>query len=310
MKMKIGFALVEAWYGLESLMAKAKCLLSPTLSSSQTGWKRGGRPCAFGGVCGPSWRLSIFAGALIFVALTCPSAKAAETNAAASTNLSPHHFTGTIQADYLLFLPAGYDAAGTNRWPLILFLHGIGESGTNVWKTTVHGPAKYIEKHPDFPFIVVSPQCPVGRKWSDQTVLGVLDEVMASQAVDAKRVYLTGLSMGGSGTWSLATTYPERFAAVAPICGSEGIIGIIVSNADKKKAAALKRLPIWAFQNEGDDVVPREESQHMVDALKKFGNKGVKFTVYPQAGHNSWTQTYDNPELYQWFLEHERSSGK
>jgi predicted peptidase len=251
---------------------------------------------------------SILRTILLAGALTITRWAAAETNAITPTHLTAQHFTGSIHADYLVFLPKGYDAAGTNRWPMILFLHGIGESGTNIWKTTVHGPAKYIEKNPDFPFIVVSPQCPVGQKWSDPVLLGILDEAIAKYSVDEQRVYLTGLSMGGAGTWSLATTYPERFAAVAPICGSDGIMGIIVSGADRKKAAALKRLPIWAFVNEGDPVVPREESQHMVDALNKFGNKEVKLTVYPQASHDSWTETYDNPELYKWFLDHERQA--
>jgi poly(3-hydroxybutyrate) depolymerase len=131
-------------------------------------------------------------------------------------NLSARKFTATMQADYLLFLPKGYDAKNARRWPLILFLHGAGERGTNVWTTAVHGPARYIEKHPEFPFIVVSPVCPNGAKWSDDLLLGLLDSITANYAVDTNRIYLTGLSMGGFGAWSLATTYPERFAAVAP----------------------------------------------------------------------------------------------
>lgn len=225
-------------------------------------------------------------------------------------NLTPHHFSVTTQGNYLLYLPEEYKPTGAKRWPLILFLHGAGERGTNVWRTGIHGPVKYIEKHPDFPFILVSPQCPDGEKWSDNVVLGVLDQVMAEQAVDPERVYLTGLSMGGYGVWSLATTYPERFAAAAPICGGEGSIGATLSLMDKFKGPQLKKLPIWAFHGAKDDVVPVEESKRMVDYLKKMGVKDVKLTIYPKATHNSWTQTYDNPELYKWFLSHTKKPGK
>jgi len=228
----------------------------------------------------------------------------------AITNLSARKFSETIRADYLLFLPKGYAATGTNRWPLILFLHGSGERGTNVWKTTTHGPTKFIEKNPGFPFILVTPLCPNGHKWSDEVVLGILDQVVAKYAVNTNRIYLTGLSTGGFGTWSLATTYPERFAAVAPICGGEGSIGVVLSMMDKTKAPALKNLPVWAFHGAKDTVVPVEESERMVKLLKKVGVKEVKLTIYPEATHNSWTQTYDNPDLYKWFLAHEQKTAK
>jgi predicted peptidase len=221
-------------------------------------------------------------------------------------NLTAKTLTRKISAQYLLFLPEGYDAKSAKRWPLMMFLHGSGEREGNVWRVTIHGPTKYIEKHPDFPFILVSPQCPPGHKWSDETLLGILDEVTAKYRVNTNRVYLTGLSMGGYGAWSLATTYPERFAAVAPVCGGEGNIGIVLSlHGDKEKAAALKRLPIWAFHGAKDPVVSLEESERVVAAMKKIGDKNVKLTVYPEAAHNSWTQTYDNPKLYEWLLQYE-----
>jgi predicted peptidase len=111
--------------------------------------------------------------------------------------------------------------------------------------------------------------------------------------------------MGGYGTWSLATTYPERFAAVAPICGGEGMIGIILSMMDQEKKPALKTLPVWAFHGGKDPVVPWDESDRMIKAFQKIGNKDVKLTTYPEANHNSWTVTYNNPELYTWFLQHQ-----
>ena len=247
--------------------------------------------------------------------LTLTSCSAMKKQAAVATttlpgkpaikNLSARKFSETIRADYLLFLPQGYDAKQTNRWPVIVFLHGAGERGTNVWAATIHGPTKFIEKNPDFPFILVTPLCPSGHKWSDEMVLGILDSVIAKYAVNTNRIYLTGLSMGGYGTWSLATTYPERFAAVAPICGGEGNIGVALTMADKEKAPALKKLPIWAFHGAKDNIIAWEESQRMVELLKQKGNSDVRFTLYPEATHNSWTATYDNPELYEWFLKHE-----
>src|SRR5437867_3637644 len=107
----------------------------------------------------------------------------------------------TIQVNYLLFLPQDYDGKSAKRWPLILFLHGAGERGTNVWKVATHGPPKNVKEHPDFPFIVVSPQCLEGEHWSNDVLMALLDEVMGKYAVDPGRVYVTGLSMGGYGTW-------------------------------------------------------------------------------------------------------------
>ncbi|HXU75579.1 MAG TPA: prolyl oligopeptidase family serine peptidase [Methylomirabilota bacterium] len=215
--------------------------------------------------------------------------------------------TEKMQADYLLFLPQNYRGGTAKRWPLILFLHGAGERGTDVWKVATHGPPKNVAEHPDFPFIVVSPQCPEGRHWSNDLLLALLDEISRKYAVDPERVYLTGLSMGGFGTWSLGVSHPERFAAIVPICGGGEWISVVLSSRDRIEQ--LKTLGVWAFHGAKDPVVPLEESQRMVDALKKVGVTEVKLTVYPEAGHNSWTETYNNPELYKWLLEHRRVAG-
>ncbi len=217
-----------------------------------------------------------------------------------------YHFRKTLDAkvSYLLFLPKGYETKGEKRWPLILFLHGAGERGTNVWKVATHGPPKLVGTRPDFPFILVSPQCPERQIWSSDVLLGLLDEITGKYAVDTSRVYLTGLSMGGYGTWSLGLTHPQRFAAIVPICGGGQIINVLLSGRDK--AQALKTLGVWAFHGGKDPVVPLEESQRMVDALKKAGVPDVKLTVYPEAGHDSWTETYNNSELYDWLLKHQR----
>ena len=129
--------------------------------------------------------------------------------------------------------------------------------------------------------------------------------MVAKHNVDPKRIYLTGLSMGGFGTWSLGLSNPDRFAAIAPICGGGDIIRILLT--DPKKQNALKTLPVWAFHGGKDPVVPLAESERMVNALKNIGND-AKLTVYPEAGHDSWTETYNNNELYDWFLAHERSA--
>lgn len=209
-----------------------------------------------------------------------------------------------LEANYLLHLPPEYDADPDRRWPLILFLHGAGERGTNVWQVAKHGPPHEVTAHPDFPFILVSPQCPSGRVWSDEVLLGLLDDIERRYRVDLGRVYLTGLSMGGYGTWSLGMKYPERFAAIAPLCGGGEMISLLLSTSEK--APALKTLGVWAFHGAKDPVVPASESQRMVDFLKKFGAPDVKLTIYPEAEHDCWTQTYSNQELYKWFLNHDR----
>lgn len=214
--------------------------------------------------------------------------------------------TRTVEADYLLFLPEGYQRKGERRWPLMLFLHGAGERGTNLSKVAVHGPPKLVKTKKDFPFILVSPQCPSGQWWTEDVVMGLLDEVIKQHAVDTNRVYLTGLSMGGYGTWTVGTKYPERFAAIAPICGGGETISVLV--AGRQKSAALKRLGVWAFHGGKDPVVPLAESERMIDVLKKAGCTDVKLTVYPEAGHDSWTEAYNNSELYDWFLQHSRES--
>ena len=188
--------------------------------------------------------------------------------------------------------------------PLSAAPTGAGEPGTDLKLVGKHGLPKIVADKDDFPFIVVSPQCPADQHWEPETVLGLLDDVMERYPVDAKRVYLTGLSMGGYGTWTTGVLHPDRFAAIAPICGGGERISVLLASRTKK--TALLSLPVWAFHGAKDPTVPLEESQRMIDALKKAGAKDLKLTVYPEAKHDSWTETYDNPELYEWFLSHSR----
>lgn len=208
--------------------------------------------------------------------------------------------TKTVSCKYLLFLPQDYGKK-KEQWPLILFLHGAGERGSDLEKVKKHGPPRIVEERKDFPFIVVSPQCPDDRWWPEENemLINLLDDVVAKCNVDKERIYLTGLSMGGYGAWALASAYPERFAAITPICG--GGRGFM---ADK-----LKDVPVWAFHGAKDNVVPLKESEEMVNAVKNRGGD-AKLTVYPEAGHDSWTETYNNPQLYEWFLQHRKNRTK
>jgi predicted peptidase len=213
------------------------------------------------------------------------------------------NLTQNVRLDYLLSLPPGYQQ-GAQQWPLILFLHGAGERGTNLSKVSVHGPPKLVKQKKEFPFIIVSPQCPTDEIWNDAALLALLDDVMKNYRVDPRRVYLTGLSMGGFGTWSLGLRHPERFAAIAPICGGGDILPALLTSQEKSKA--LRSLGVWAFHGAKDPVVALAESERMVAALKKAGVKDLELTVYPEADHDSWTKTYENPKLYEWFLAHQR----
>lgn len=198
----------------------------------------------------------------------------------------------TLRMSYLLYLPPGH-GKDKQRWPLMLFLHGAGERGTDLSVVKKHGPPKLVEKGQSFPFVVVSPQCPRGVWWDSNVLTALLDEVCAKYAVDTDRVYLTGLSMGGFGTWRLAALHPERFAAIVPICGG----------GDVKDAPRLKDIPTRVYHGGKDPVVRVGLSEQMVEAMKKAGAKDVTLTVYPDAGHDSWTKTYDDPELYTWLLK-------
>lgn len=210
--------------------------------------------------------------------------------------------TKTVAIKYLLYLPKDYGTKD-ERWPMILFLHGAGERGSNLEAVKKHGPPKLVAQDKDLPFVIVSPQCPAEDWWTNVEQLDALnalvDEMVANYRVDPGRIYLTGLSMGGYGTWALAFTYPNRFAAIAPICGG----------GQPFMARRIRHLPVWVFHGGKDPVVPIKQSEDMVAALKKAGDTEVKFTVYPEAGHDSWTETYDNPQLYKWFLEHRRKAG-
>ncbi len=210
--------------------------------------------------------------------------------------------TRTNQLRYLLYLPADYKADAGSKWPLVLFLHGAGERGSDLQKVAVHGPPKLVSQGRQFPFILVSPQCPAGQVWDESALVGLVDSIQARYRVDPARVYVTGLSMGGYGTWLLAQKHPGRFAAVAPVCGGGDRIRSLLPS----QIEALKTLGVWAFHGAKDNVVPLSESERMCEAFKRIGVQDIQLTVYPEANHDSWTATYENPALYEWLLKHHR----
>jgi predicted peptidase len=201
----------------------------------------------------------------------------------------------TIQAEinYLMFLPKDYSKTGVPS-PMIVFLHGSGERGNDLEKVKAWGPPAIVEKNPDFPFVVLSPQCPDGQWWNPILLKGMIDDVLATNNIDKNRIYLTGLSMGGFGAWELAIAYPDYFAALAPICGGGNPI----------LADQLKDIPIWVFHGKKDDSVPEEQSAQMVEALKKIG-ADVVYSVLPEGGHvDAWVYAYGEAGLFDWFLQH------
>lgn len=202
--------------------------------------------------------------------------------------------TKKVQGKYLLYLPQDYGKDKEKLWPLVLHLHGMGERGGDIDILRRHGLPMLIEEGRQFPFLLVSPQCPNDSNWNSETdmLVALLDEIEANYEVDNDRIYLTGLSMGGFGTWSLAVKQPERFAAIAPICGG----------GNPEKAPLIKDIPMWVFHGEDDDVVPLSNSKEMVDAVKAAGGN-PKFTIYPGVDHDAWTPTYANDEFWKWLLD-------
>jgi predicted peptidase len=196
---------------------------------------------------------------------------------------------------YLLYLPPEYTPR--RRWPLLLFLHGAGERGDDLSKVARRALQSQLasgKKRP--PMIVVSPQCPANISWQNPVLLAFLDQLEKRFPIDPDRVYLAGHSMGAFGTWSLAATAPERFAAIIPAAGG----------GNPEDAAKLKDLAIWAFHGANDKTVPIAESQKMVDAIRAAGGH-PKLTIYPDRGHDTCDNTFSRDDIYAWLLRQHRS---
>ncbi len=228
--------------------------------------------------------------ALCFFAVVPPRAAAAEEHGFVKRTFKDKDGK---ESKYELFIPHSYD--GTKPVPLILFLHGAGEKVGGQKMPAQVGIGTHIKKEEQsFPFLVIFPQAQ--QTWransaDAERALAIQDEVIKSFKIDPKRIYLTGLSMGGMGTWSLALKYPERWAAIVPVCG----------RGDTTQAAKIKDLPCWAFHGDADESVSVEGSRRMIEALKQAGGN-PKYTEYPGVKHNSWDRAYGTKELYDWLL--------
>jgi len=216
---------------------------------------------------------------------------------------------------YRLMLPQGYDAKGTAKYPLVLFLHGAGERGADNQKTLIHATGDFAkpENREKYPAFVLVPQCPDGKRWvevdwtldahqqlpEDSATIKLVLELIASlqkeYRLDQQRQYVTGLSMGGYGTWDLITRHPDMWAAAVPVCGG----------GDEAVAAKSVRVPVWAFHGDKDTVVKPHRSRKMIEAIKQAGGE-PRYTEYPGVAHNSWAPAYADPKMIEWMFAQKR----
>ncbi|MBQ3064148.1 MAG: prolyl oligopeptidase family serine peptidase [Clostridia bacterium] len=199
---------------------------------------------------------------------------------------------------YLIRYPKNYDS--TKRYPVILFLHGAGTRSSDITVLKNNFFFKSSEKFLDLGFITVAPLCE-RETWCDhfETLARFTKTVFAAPDTDPARFYLTGNSMGGYGTWQLAISHPELFAAIVPVCGG----GMYWD------AGRLVNVPVWAFHGEKDSLVLPAESKIMVERVNQCGGN-ARLTLYPEAGHDAWTPTYTNREVYEWLLSHQNENAK
>ena len=195
--------------------------------------------------------------------------------------------------NYLQYLPADYDS--NKKYPLVLFLHGAGERGDDLDLVARHGFMEHIGKGREYPFICIAPQCPKEKYWGcyTESLLAFLDYICETLPIDPERIYLTGLSMGGTGTWMLAMAAPERFAAIAPVCGS-GIYWY---------GGMLVNTPIMIYHGDCDETVPIQNSIEMLYSVNKRGGK-AEMKILHGVKHNAWDVAYAGDELADWFLGH------
>ncbi len=222
---------------------------------------------------------------------------------------------------YRLLMPDGYQEDDVKKYPLVVFLHGAGERGNDNLAQLKHGAYEFArpERQMQYPCFLLAPQCPKEEKWVDvnwgsgsgqgtfpetpsdsmQATLGMIDHWTKTGRVDTDRIYLTGLSMGGYGSWFAAGYAPERFAAVVPICGG----------GDPTWAARYGQMPIWAFHGSADKAVPVDRSREMISALKQSGHSPEPiYTEYEGGPHDVWTQTYARDDLFRWLFSQRRAA--
>jgi predicted esterase len=219
-----------------------------------------------------------------------------------SVNFGQQPYTSEkTNISFLLYVPDEYGKDSQQKWPLILYLHGSGNRGNNLDYLKVEGLPKKLESDEIFPFLVVSPQIESqDGYWSASettaSLFTLLDEIKAAYSIDSDRIYLTGVSLGGGGTWEIGLRHPDRFAALVPVMGYYGYpFGVPDNICD------LKNVPIWAFHGANDETVPLDAEEDLVNALKAC-NGDVQLSVYPDAGHDIANEPYANSDLYKWML--------
>lgn len=226
-----------------------------------------------------------------------------------------HWIEGADTLPYRLLLPLDYDA--TQKYPLVVFLHGAGERGNDNERTLTHCKELFLQNRAQFPCIVLVPQCPAGKKWVDldwkstqhqqpaispamQSLLHLLQHIEKTYSIATAQQYAMGLSMGGYGTWDLLAREPQRFAAGVPICGG----------GDTRTAKQFRHTAVWAFHGAKDNVVPVANSRDMIRAIRKSNpaHKNVKYTEYPQEKHGSWIPALREPDLLQWLFAQRKAT--
>ena len=209
----------------------------------------------------------------------------------------------SVSYRYLSYLPDDYEADTLRKWPLVIYLHGGSDRGADLNKLYSSGIPDQVYRGRKFRFIMLAPQCPEHLRWStDDWFENFYKEANARYRIDADRVYLTGPSLGGSGTWYIAARYPEIFAAVAPISGFTSTLSYIDENIDR-----LLDMPVWTFHGRLDTVVPFEETERIVKRLEGR-NRNLRFSADPDVGHEIHWQFYPGQDIYDWFLRHDRGS--
>jgi len=210
--------------------------------------------------------------------------------------------TKEISLNYLLELPEGYEEKSDTGIPLLLFLHGMGERGNDLSMLYNNGIPKLISEGRKFPFITVMPQCPEISFWTEESksLKMLIDDLIENYNVDKNRIYITGLSMGGYGTYEMLARYPDLFAAAILVCGGIG------SMYTRMNLLQLKDIPLWIFHGKIDDVVPVKESEDIYKALTSIGAENLHITIYPDLKHDSWSRTYANDEIYDFLLKHSK----
>lgn len=194
---------------------------------------------------------------------------------------------------FLLYLPPGYLENDQKQYPFMLFLHGAGERGSDISKVKLHGPPKLVEEGTEFEFILVSPQCRADQRWNIDRLDKLVTQLTRGYRIDEDRMYLTGLSMGGFGTWNYAAKHPDKWAAIVPICGG----------GDPEFAERIAHIPAKIFHGAEDEVVPPIRSEEMYRALLEAGAQDITLKNYEGVGHNSWERTYADENIYSWFLK-------